>query len=193
MWETIKKIQHQRIDALESWRWRRLLRVHWIARISNQRKSTLNIHWKDWCWSWSSNILATWHNKQTHWKRSWCWERLRTGRDGVGGRWWDGWMSSLTQWTQIWAYSRRQWRTGKPGVLQFTKNWTQLSDWTTTSSKLFNLVIPQSWCLKRKAFCTQRLLSYLFYISSVYLLFSPCLSLSPSLTFSLSPDIFIYY
>ena len=115
------------------------------------------------------------------------------GKRRRGDRGWDGYIASLTQWTQIWAYSRRQWRTGKPGVLQFTKNWTQLSDWTTTSSKLFNLVIPQSWCLKRKAFCTQRLLSYLFYISSVYLLFSPCLSLSPSLTFSLSPDIFIYY
>ena len=49
---TIKKIEHQRIDALELWCWRRLLRVPWTARRSNhsiQRKSTLNIHWKDWC------------------------------------------------------------------------------------------------------------------------------------------------
>ena len=44
-------------------------------RISNQsslRKSILNIHWKDWCWSWSSNIFATWCTQPTHWKRSWC-------------------------------------------------------------------------------------------------------------------------
>ena len=39
------------------------------------RKSTLNIHWKDWCWS--SNTLATWCEEPTHWKRPWCWERLK--------------------------------------------------------------------------------------------------------------------
>ena len=47
---TIKKVEHQRIDAFELWCWRRLLRVFWTARRSNQsipRKSTLNIHWKD--------------------------------------------------------------------------------------------------------------------------------------------------
>ena len=41
----------------------------------SERKSTLNIHWKDWCWS--SNTLATWCKELTHWKTSWCWERLR--------------------------------------------------------------------------------------------------------------------
>ena len=79
------------------------------------RKSTLNIHWKD--WSWSSNTMAIWCKEPTHWKRSWCRERLRTG--GVeGDRRWDGWMASSTQWTWVWANSERQWRTGKPGVLQ---------------------------------------------------------------------------
>ena len=44
------------------------------------RKSTLNIHWEDyWCWSWSSNTLATWWKELTHWKRLWCWEPLRAG------------------------------------------------------------------------------------------------------------------
>ena len=46
---TIKKAEHQRIDAFELWCWRRLLRVSWTARRSNQpilRKSVLNIHWK---------------------------------------------------------------------------------------------------------------------------------------------------
>ena len=37
-------------------------------------KSTLTIHWKDWCWSWGSNTLATWWEEWTHWKRPWCWE-----------------------------------------------------------------------------------------------------------------------
>ena len=47
---TIKKAEHQRIDAFELWCWRRVLRVPWTAVTSNQsteRKSVLNIHWKD--------------------------------------------------------------------------------------------------------------------------------------------------
>ena len=69
------------------------------------RKSTLNIPWKDWCWSWSSNILATWCEELTHWKRAWCWERVKAGGEG-GNRGWDGWMVSLTQWT--WVFEQTQ-------------------------------------------------------------------------------------
>ena len=76
-----------------------------------------NIHWKDWCWSWNSNTLATRYKELIHWKRLSCWERLRAGGEG-GNRRWDGWMASLTQWTWVWANSGRYWRTGKPGVLQ---------------------------------------------------------------------------
>ena len=57
--------------------WRTLLRVPWMAS-SNQailKKSTLNIHWKDWCWSWNSSTFATWCKEPTNWKRPWCWER----------------------------------------------------------------------------------------------------------------------
>ena len=44
----------------------------------------LNIHWKDWCWNWSSNTLATWCEESIHWKRPWCWERLKAkGEEGV--------------------------------------------------------------------------------------------------------------
>ena len=53
----------------------------------SQRKSTLNIFWKDW-WSWSSNVLATWWKELTQWKRPWCWERLKAKGEG-GGRGWD--------------------------------------------------------------------------------------------------------
>ena len=61
--------------------------------------------------SWSSKTSATWWEKPTHWKRPWCWERLREGGEG-GNRGWDGWMASLVHWTWVWANSRRQWRTG---------------------------------------------------------------------------------
>ena len=80
------------------------------------RKSILNIHWKDWCWSWNSNTLATWCKELTHLKRSWCWKRLKAGGEG-DNRGWDDWMASLTQWTWVWVYSRSWWWTGKPGVL----------------------------------------------------------------------------
>ena len=60
---TIKKAESQRISAFELWCWRRLLRVPWTAWKSNQsilKEISPNIHWKDWCWSWNSNTLATW-------------------------------------------------------------------------------------------------------------------------------------
>ena len=60
-------------------------------------KLVLNIFWKDWCWSWNSNTLATWCEELTPWKRPWCWERLKNSWEGDRG--WDGWMASLTQWT----------------------------------------------------------------------------------------------
>ena len=69
--------------------------VPWTARRLNQsilKKSTLNIHWKDWCWSWSSNTLATWFEELTHWKRHWCWERLKAGGEGDDSGW-DVWMA----------------------------------------------------------------------------------------------------
>ena len=58
------------------------------------RKSTLNIHWTDWCWS--SNTLTAWCEEPMHWKRPWCWERLRAGGE-ESDKGWDGWMASLTQ------------------------------------------------------------------------------------------------
>ena len=101
---TIKKTEHWRINDFELWRWRRLLRVTWIPRRStswSQRKSILNIHQKDWCWSWSSNSSANWCEELTPWKRPWCWERLKAGGEGDNSGW-DGWMTSLTQWTWVW-------------------------------------------------------------------------------------------
>ena len=66
---TIKKAESWRIDAFELWCWRRLLRVPWTARRSTSpswRRSVLGVHWKDWCWSWNSNTLATWWEEPTH-------------------------------------------------------------------------------------------------------------------------------
>ena len=75
------------LDRKESWvpkNWcfwtvvlEKTLRVPWTARRSNQsilKESTLNIYWKDWRWSWSSNSLATGCKELIHWKRPQCWE-----------------------------------------------------------------------------------------------------------------------
>ena len=78
---TIKKTECWRIDTFKLWCWRKLLSVPWTAR-----KSTLNIHWKDWCLSWSSNTLAAWWEEPTFWKRPVCWERLKAkGEEGGRG------------------------------------------------------------------------------------------------------------
>ena len=103
----IKKAEH-RTDAFELWCWRRLLRVPWTSRSNLSILKELNpdIHWKDWCWRWSSNTMATWWEEPTHWKRPWSRERLGAGGDG-DSRGWDHWMASLTQWTWVWTNSGR--------------------------------------------------------------------------------------
>ena len=69
---TVKNAEHWETDAFGLWCWRRLLRVPWISGSSNLsilEEIILNIVWKDCCWSWSSNTLATWYEELTHWKR----------------------------------------------------------------------------------------------------------------------------
>ena len=134
---TIRKAEWQRIDVFKLWCWSRLLRVPWIAKRSNWsilKEINPEYSLEDWCWSWSSNTLATWWKEPTHWKKSWCWEWLRVRGEG-GNRGWDGWMASLTQWTWVSANSKRHWRTGKSSVLQFMG-----------SQRLgHNLVTEQQW------------------------------------------------
>ena len=90
----------------------------------------MNIHWKDWCWSWNSNTLATWCEELIHWKRPWCWERLKEGGEG-DDRGWDGWMTSPIQWTWVSVNSGSWWWTGRTGVLKsMGLQWVE-HDWVT--------------------------------------------------------------
>ena len=68
--------------------------------------------------------------KLTHWKRPWCWERLKAGGEG-DDRGWDGWMASPTWWTWVWATSRSWWWIGKPGMLQYMGLQRVRHDWAT--------------------------------------------------------------
>ena len=92
------------------------------------------------------NNLATWCEELTHWKRPWCWERLRAGGEG-DSRGWGGWMESPTQWTWVWVNSRRWWWTGRPGMLQSMglqrvgHNWaTELSQFKENSKPVSHIV-----------------------------------------------------
>ena len=137
----IKKAECWRIDAFQLRCWRRLLRVPWTARESNQsilKEMSPEYSLEEWCWSWNSNILATWCEELTPWKRPWCWERLKMGGEG-DNRGWDGWMASPTQWTWVWVSSGSCWWTGKPGVLQsmgsqrVRHNWATELNWSSPS------------------------------------------------------------
>ena len=87
------------------------------------------VFWTDWCWSWNSNTLAMWCEELSHWKRPWCWERLRAEGEG-DDRGWDGWMASPTQWTWVWADSGSWWWIGRPGVLCAESDMTEQLNWT---------------------------------------------------------------
>ena len=107
---TINKAESWRIDAFEPWCWRRLLRVPWTAKISNQsilKEINSEYSWEGLMLKWSSNTLTTWCEELTHFP--WCWERLKA-KGEEGGRGWHGYIASPTQWTWIWANSGRQWR-----------------------------------------------------------------------------------
>ena len=143
----IKKVEHQRIDSFELWCWRRLLRVPWTARRSNQfilkeispeyslEGPMLKLKLQYFGRSWNSNTLAIWCEELTHLKRPWCWERLKA-EGGGDDRGWDGWMATPTQWIWVWVNSGSWWWTGRPRVLQSMgsqrvgHNWATELNWT---------------------------------------------------------------
>ena len=137
---TKKKAEYRRIDAFELWCWRRLLRVPWTARRYNQsilKEISPEYSLEDWCWSWNSNTLAIWCKELTHWKRPWCWERLKVGGEGYD-RGWDGWMMSLLRWTWLWASS---------GIWWWTERLASCSPWDHKESDMTELLKWTDWLL----------------------------------------------
>ena len=117
---TVKKAEHWRIDAVELWCWRRLLRVPWTARRSNQSilkispgcsleglMLKLKLQYFGYLMRRVDSLEKTLMLGGT--------EGRRTGDD----RGWDGWKASPTRWTWVWVNSRCWWRTERPGILQF--------------------------------------------------------------------------
>ena len=135
---TIKKGECWRIDAFELWCWRRLLRVPWTARRSNQsilKEISPEYSLEGLMLKLKLQYFGTWYEELTHWENTGCWERLKVGGE-QDDRGWDGWMASLTQWTWVWA-SSGSWRwTEKPdmpqsmGLERVRHNWVTELSWT---------------------------------------------------------------
>ena len=139
---TIRKAEHQRSNTFKLWFWRRHLRVPWTGEdiwecfgqwADQTRKSTLNIHWNDWCWS--SSSFVSWWEELTHWKRLWFWERLKAKGEEGGCGW--GHLDSIVNsmdmnLSKVWQIveDREAWCAA---VHEVTKSWTRLNDWTTTT------------------------------------------------------------
>ena len=130
---TIKKAECQRIVAFKLWCWRRLLRVPWTARRSNQ--SSLKEISPEYSLEGLMLKLKLQYFGHVMWRtdsleKTLMLERLTAkGERGSRGR--DGWMASPSQWTWVWASSGSWWRAGKPSVLQPMESQRVGHDWAT--------------------------------------------------------------
>ena len=134
MWELDhRKAEHWRIDAFELWCWRRLLRVLWTARRSNQsilKEISPGCSLEGLTLKLKLQYFGHLMQRVDSFEKSLMLGRLRAGGEG-DNRWWDGWMASPTRWTWVWVNSG-SWRwTGRPGVLWFMGSQRVGHDWVT--------------------------------------------------------------
>ena len=126
---TIKKAEHWRIDAFELWCWRRLLRVPWTARRSNQsilKEISPEYSLEGLMLKLNSNTLATRREELIHLKRSWCWERLKVGGQGTTEE-------EMVEWDHPFNGHEFEWTPGVgdgQGGLAESQSQTRPSDWT---------------------------------------------------------------
>ena len=107
-------------DAFDLWCWRRFLIVPWTARRSHQlilKEINPEYSLEGLMLKLKLQYLGHLMGRADHWKKPWCWERLKAGGEG-DNRGWDGWMASPTWWTWVWVGFGSWWWTGKPGVLE---------------------------------------------------------------------------
>ena len=129
---TIKKAECQRI-ASELWCWKRLLRVPWAARRSNQSilkeispEYSLEGLMLKLELQYSGHQMLRADSLEKTLMLGTIEGRRRRGRQGM-----NGWMTSPTRWTWLWASSGSWWWTGKPGVLQSMQLQRVRHDWAT--------------------------------------------------------------
>ena len=122
-----------------------------------ERKSMLNIHWKDWCWSWNANTLTTCCEEPTHWKRPWFWERLKAGGEGTTEDEMVGWYHQLNghEFEQTTGVSEGQgilecwssWGCKESGHDLATEQKQEMKSWKEKSAR---------WCLDLQWFSEER-------------------------------------
>ena len=130
---TINKTECWRIDAFELWCWRKLLRVPWTARRSNQsilKKINPECSLKRLMLRLKLQNFGHLMWRTDSFEKTLCWKRLKARGEG-NDRGWEGWMASPTQWTQVWVNSKSWWWTGRPGVLRFMRSQRVGHDWVT--------------------------------------------------------------
>ena len=144
---TVKKAESWRVDAFELWCWRRLLRVPWTARRSNQsilKEISPGCSLERLMFKLKLQYFGHLMQRADSFERHWCWERLSAGGEG-DDRGWDGWMTSLTHWTWIWVDSGSWWWTRRPGVLWFMGSQRVGHDWVTKPNWIFFRCLPRSF------------------------------------------------
>ena len=130
---TIKKAGHQRINAFELWCWRRLLRLPWTARKSNQsilKEIGPGCALKGLMLKLKLQYFGHLMWRADSFEKTLMLERLKMGGEGDNSGW-DGWMASPTWWTWVWVNSRSWWWTGRPGMLRFMGLRRVRHDWAT--------------------------------------------------------------
>ena len=150
MWEfDYKESWVQRIDAFELWCWRRLLRVSWTARRSNQsilKEISPEYSLEGLILKLKLQYFGYLMRRADSFKRPWYWEKLRARGEG-DDRGWNSWMASLTQWTWVWVSSGSWWWTGKPGVLQSIglqrADMIERLNWTVNIYYFYIYIMPQ--------------------------------------------------
>ena len=138
---TIKKAEHWRIDAFELWCWRRLLRVPWTARRSNQsilKETSPECSLEELMLKLKCQYFGHLMRRADSFEKTLMLGKIegRRRRGWLRMRWW---MASQTKWTWVWVNSRSWWWTGRPGVLQSMglQSQTRLSDWTELIGQAF--------------------------------------------------------
>ena len=148
-WRTIRKAEHLRIDSFELRCWRRLLRVPWTARRSNQsilKEMSPGISLEGMMLKLKLQYFGHLCEELTHWKRLWCWEGLGAGGEG-DDRGWDRWMASLTWWTWVWVNSEiGDWQGGLACLDSWGHKESDTTEWLSWSVDTHrNLLSTFTW------------------------------------------------